>query len=702
MGCCCCVKGCGNKNDILKKDPNSTVSFHKFPTNPELKKKWLQAIGRPNWKPPNHARICSAHFSADQLNYDNVRVRIQGQACPVLCLPPNSNFEANNLEVCRICLAVDVKLHSLQTGTLATCIVIHSLYLSTINESNTESLPEFVCYECAALLIKSYSLVEKSMTAQATLLDIFARHGQVTKSLINNINRDNLNLTSVLQAYNKTPTKTFHYDEEENVLNIIKDEHNIIKEEKIKKETFKNTEFEENAESDDGKDSDINNIPEVDNTRSDDEDVEMLCDDDGDMDEELHSDHDSDSDNSLVIQLKDKPVENVERKGSKKNISVEDVKTTKNCEKKRTDALKPGRHKILAYFNIVQLSMQEQIEEWQKWVKKRGSGENYVYRCEKCSKMFAHQNTYRRHLIGHDPSHGPGECPVCKLRFKTDGLARSHAKYAHEKKLYCKSCPKVFNSVIMAKRHYKWHMGRVYQCKQCPFSSAHESALSSHMRKRHGVFGKQNTTADLSEAKPEDPLSTTCKTCGLKCESVRELVRHRRADHPHPKTIHKYPVQCEYCETIVNNGNEHWNHVRKQHPKQKSSYKALVGAVCDTCGKGCQTSSALQLHSLRHAPPSVPCPTCGRMFHDEHRLRAHARTHADARPHACDQCGRSFKWRGNLLRHKRVHTDVASYECSICSKWFKYSTSLKLHVRSVHYKIPPPPRKRKYKRKENT
>ncbi|KAF9788834.1 hypothetical protein SFRURICE_018410 [Spodoptera frugiperda] len=122
MVCYCCVQGCGNNSNVKKKDPNSVISFHAFPSNQELKTKWLKAIGRPNWTPANHARICSAHFKYEQINYDGCRIRIKDDAVPVNFLPPNSNFEASNVEACRICLATDIELCSLQDPQLGACM----------------------------------------------------------------------------------------------------------------------------------------------------------------------------------------------------------------------------------------------------------------------------------------------------------------------------------------------------------------------------------------------------------------------------------------------------------------------------------------------------------------------------------------------------------------------------------------------------
>ena len=38
------------------------MKFYRFPTDTELKAKWIAAIKRENWTPNEHSRICSARF----------------------------------------------------------------------------------------------------------------------------------------------------------------------------------------------------------------------------------------------------------------------------------------------------------------------------------------------------------------------------------------------------------------------------------------------------------------------------------------------------------------------------------------------------------------------------------------------------------------------------------------------------------------
>ncbi|XP_063386883.1 zinc finger protein 354A-like [Cydia fagiglandana] len=748
----CCVKGCSNNSSNKKKDPNDVTSFHAFPSNTGLKQKWLKAIGRPDWAPPAYARICSGHFSYEQINHDGRRIRIKDDAVPVKDLPANSNFEASEVEVCRFCLATEVRLHSLQDG-------VHRLYLESLVgynvNYNIEGLPQFICYECAAHLKKCYNLLEKSLTVQATLLDIFAQYGRITINLINEKNRKELNLSSSLSVQViKTIYEFKHSNDLEN--------------------------HESHIESKLVTDDNYLSIPKLEVTDlminpegiKDSENAETLNEDvieDRNLEDDSRSDPLEDAfSNSADLGLDD------EVKSEPENVTPNKVpkEETRRARVKYTvkasflAGLTPDERKMLLYFDIRFLNLEQQIEEWSKSKEnKEFSGESF--QCNICSKVFAYHNSYKQHTQSHDPSRGSAECPVCKVRFKNEVLARSHAHRAHAKKFYCKLCSKAYNNVGVAKKHHLWHSGYTYKCShsQCSFSTLHAAALGAHRRARHpaapacarcgrafasaqGLRLHANTVhrdrvdpesvnnpkyrchqceldfesegaqrvhiltskqhkkkTSLCDTTPQQQsLKTTCNKCGIEYPTLKALIEHRRAEHRRTKKKtswslpgDSYPTKCDHCETVVSNRGEHWRHVRITHPALRATYRPVVTAVCDTCGKGFQNSTKLALHVLRHGAPSVPCPRCPRVLYDKHALARHAAAHAPTRPHRCKRCPRAFKQKANLDRHERVHTGVTPYECSMCGKKFKYSTSMNLHVRTVHYKLPHPPRKKKNK-----
>lgn len=55
----CAVAGCVNSNRYCK---NSTITFHRFPSDEAIRKTWLHACKRADSFSLENARVCSDHF----------------------------------------------------------------------------------------------------------------------------------------------------------------------------------------------------------------------------------------------------------------------------------------------------------------------------------------------------------------------------------------------------------------------------------------------------------------------------------------------------------------------------------------------------------------------------------------------------------------------------------------------------------------
>lgn len=53
----CVVAGCRNR-----RTPGTTLSFYRFPRDPERKQRWIAAVNREGWVPNDGSRLCSTHF----------------------------------------------------------------------------------------------------------------------------------------------------------------------------------------------------------------------------------------------------------------------------------------------------------------------------------------------------------------------------------------------------------------------------------------------------------------------------------------------------------------------------------------------------------------------------------------------------------------------------------------------------------------
>uniref|UniRef100_A0A2A4JTE3 C2H2-type domain-containing protein n=1 Tax=Heliothis virescens TaxID=7102 RepID=A0A2A4JTE3_HELVI len=128
----------------------------------------------------------------------------------------------------------------------------------------------------------------------------------------------------------------------------------------------------------------------------------------------------------------------------------------------------------------------------------------------------------------------------------------------------------------------------------------------------------------------------------------------------------------------------------KKERKPKSYYNAK-NIVCEVCGKRYASNAALKYHQRVHTGERpYQCTECTKSFTMPLFLQIHMRTHTGERPYECSMCPKAFSNKAALLRHDRVHTGVKPYECPECGKFFTQSNSMKLHVNTVHLKMPAP------------
>ncbi|XP_076352715.1 uncharacterized protein LOC143248168 [Tachypleus tridentatus] len=77
----CVAVGCQNRQG---RDPGK--SFHRFPTDPERRSRWIAALKREGWQPTTACRVCSDHFilskSDDSLSLDYVPSQFQYMSSP--------------------------------------------------------------------------------------------------------------------------------------------------------------------------------------------------------------------------------------------------------------------------------------------------------------------------------------------------------------------------------------------------------------------------------------------------------------------------------------------------------------------------------------------------------------------------------------------------------------------------------------------
>ncbi|XP_072947067.1 uncharacterized protein [Epargyreus clarus] len=191
--------------------------------------------------------------------------------------------------------------------------------------------------------------------------------------------------------------------------------------------------------------------------------------------------------------------------------------------------------------------------------------------------------------------------------------------------------------------------------------------------------------------------------CGDTFPTEDALKEHLERDHQ-PK-LEKTEYKCDICEKVFATERACLIHqrvhtaprtprIKEPRDKEKRSpkkYYNIKNIVCEVCGKRYASNAALGYHQRVHTGERpYQCSECPKNFTMPLFLQIHMRTHTGERPYECPHCPKAFSNKAALLRHDRVHTGVKPYECPKCGKFFTQSNSMKLHVKTVHLKMPAP------------
>ncbi|KAH8255467.1 hypothetical protein KR038_003697 [Drosophila bunnanda] len=201
-----------------------------------------------------------------------------------------------------------------------------------------------------------------------------------------------------------------------------------------------------------------------------------------------------------------------------------------------------------------------------------------------------------------------------------------------------------------------------HQCTSCLRTYATASSLHRHMRQDH--WKTESASSDLF----------TCLECSKKFRTHYQLERHSQRHLP--LTVSK-PKQhgCNSCDKKFASSASATQHAQYMHLDERPR-----PVICEQCGVGLHSMSALKEHVLKHTDYApFECEVCKKCFKSANRLKHHKETH-DPHKYICPECGMQLNSRPTLNRHRLVHTDQMHHKCDYCGREFKRAKALKNHL----------------------
>ncbi|XP_049883243.1 zinc finger protein Xfin-like isoform X2 [Pectinophora gossypiella] len=320
-------------------------------------------------------------------------------------------------------------------------------------------------------------------------------------------------------------------------------------------------------------------------------------------------------------------------------------------------------------------------------------GPTGLWMCLECDKNFSEFSQINGHLRTHIKIF---TCDKCSATFLSEHGLRQHSrnfkcynstyKPRFGKALKYRSNTEIILECSTARPFRTW--GQNFNCVFCRVQSNDPNGLRTHMTTRHANYNIQHVFSRKlrKEFLKVDITDLQCKLCFMAIDSLDDLMKHLKNDHKQPINVDVQPGvlpfklrdgscwQCAICSIQFTD----FISLKKHTLEHYQNY------VCDTCGEGFITESALMAHTKIPHDNKYNCSRCVATFSTLEERNIHIKTQHTTLPYMCNYCKdkpRFATWelrKRHLMEFHNYKPGAEMYECTTCHMTFK-SRSQKYH-----------------------